>query len=136
MKITPNVDIDISTLQLDVKTYYCAAQNASRSRFFDNFTPQAYKQHSDRLVTSSKTLEELNEEDDHEEDNHEEDDYEEDDEEDDYDANYIRRGGEKSLILQWHHDSQEYLADYLYVVSHDKYAYVGPDTPDRYDLDA
>lgn len=77
IKITPDINIDTVTLQFNVKTYYCAAQKTPRERFLDMFPRDAYLQHSHRLVTSYKTLEELNVE--------------------KYD--YERRGGEISLIL-------------------------------------
>jgi hypothetical protein len=77
IKITPNVRLDISTLQLDVKTYYCAAKNTPRSRFFDQFTPDAYEKHLIRLLTLDKTVEELDEE----------------------DANFIPCGGKNLLFL-------------------------------------
>jgi hypothetical protein len=80
IKITPDINMDTVTLQFNVKTYYCASRETHRKRFLAEFPLDAYTQHGYRLVTSDKTLEELNEE-----LNEEEHDYE-------------RCGGEISLI--------------------------------------
>ena len=62
VKITPDINFDTVTLRFEVKTYYCAAQETPRRRFLKEFPRDAYLHHSHRLVTSDKTLEELNEE--------------------------------------------------------------------------
>jgi hypothetical protein len=62
IKLTPDINYDTMTLRMEIKTYYCAAREAARRRFLDRFPPIAYLQHSHRLVTSNKTLKELNEE--------------------------------------------------------------------------
>ena len=67
IKIMPDMChqvFNISTLRLDIKTYYCDARDTPRAKFLEKFTKDSYRQHGHRLVTSHKTLEELNEEDD------------------------------------------------------------------------
>jgi hypothetical protein len=64
MKIMPDMRhqvFDVSTLRLDVKTYYCDMRGTPRAKFLEEFPHDAYKRHRHRLVTSHKTLEELNE---------------------------------------------------------------------------
>jgi hypothetical protein len=111
IKIMSNTTM--STLCLEVKMYYCDMAGTPRTRFFEVFPWAAFLNHSWRLVTSNKTLEELNTED-----------------EDDDDA---EQHGEISLILYLEHDSQEYLSG-LWYVSDGEYMYADPDTPE-YDSD-
>jgi hypothetical protein len=84
-----------------------------RTRFFEVFPQATFLNHSWRLVTSNKTLEELNSED------------EEDDD--------VERHGEISLILYLEHDSQDYLSGLQYV-GDGEYMYADLDTPE-YDSD-
>jgi hypothetical protein len=58
IKITPNMPL--STLQLEVKTYYCNKVGTPRTRFLEVFPWTAFQNHCWRLVTSNMTLEELN----------------------------------------------------------------------------
>jgi hypothetical protein len=60
--ITPDVKYDRVTLRMEIQTYYCDTGEAPRRRFLERFPPIAYLQHSHRLVSSGKTLKELNEE--------------------------------------------------------------------------
>jgi hypothetical protein len=76
IKITPDINFNTVTLRFEVKMYYCATRETPRHRFLEEFPQDAYLHHSHRLVTSNKTLEELNEE----------------------EGYYERRGGEISLI--------------------------------------
>jgi hypothetical protein len=108
IKIMPNMSM--STLCLKVKTYYCDMAGTPRTRFFDVFPWAAFLKHSWRLVTSNKTLEELNAEDDNDNDNEE-------------------QHGEISL----EHDSQDYISGLQYV-GDGEYMYADPDMPD-YDSD-
>ena len=62
IKVTPDLNIDTIVLQFNVKTYYCNARNTARVKFFDRFLLDAYERHSYKLVTSDKTVEELDEE--------------------------------------------------------------------------
>jgi hypothetical protein len=68
IKITPNMSM--LTLCLKVKTY-CDMAGTPRTRFFDVFLWAAFLKHSWKLVTSNKTLEELNAEDDNDNDDEE-----------------------------------------------------------------
>src|ERR1700741_4996915 len=85
IKITPNTPL--STLQLEVKTYYCHKMGTPRPRFFEVFPRAAFENHHVRLVTSNKTLEELDAE------------GEEDDNDDE-----AKRYGEISLISYLEYD--------------------------------
>ena len=52
MKIMPDMRhqvFDISTLRLDVKTYYCNAQGTPRAKFLEEFPHDAYERHRHRL---------------------------------------------------------------------------------------
>jgi hypothetical protein len=65
IKITPDINFDAVTLRFEVKMYYCATRETPRRRFLEEFPRDAYLQYSHRLVTSNKTLEKLNEEEDY-----------------------------------------------------------------------
>jgi hypothetical protein len=60
--ITPDIKYERVTLRMEIQTYYCEARDAPRHRFLEKFPPISYLQHSHRLVSSGKTLKELNEE--------------------------------------------------------------------------
>ena len=68
LKITPYMNlltVPLDNLRLEVKTSYCAMAGTPRSSFFKVFTWEDFLCYSWRLVTSNKTVEELDAENPH-----------------------------------------------------------------------